>query len=241
MIGRTGALCFAFLMIAAPGVSWAEVPRFSVAAGVWFPEWKISMGGEELSSEYGAVVEPAVAMGWGKAFSGVRLGTSGFSLGDNQICDRNRSDCVRLFNLKADLFQLEFAAGYSPVSWLGSYVGILYQRQDITYLSESGKVALHQSLSTGEAGVLVQFPVRRGGELLYGKAAFVGLEMKDTIGGLLEGGVGYPLRRVPVMLSMMLKYQSFYYKSNDFRLEDVGRTRTRDTWLGLSAGVSYQF
>ena len=58
------------------------------------------------------------------------------------------------------------------------------------------------------------------------------------MGGIFEIGAAYPFRKMPLTLAVSLQYRNFYYNENAFEIEEIGQTRTRDTFFGLSVGIT---
>lgn len=236
------ALLLAFVIVLGPaGVVRAQPWRFTAGAGAWVPQWIIGVGQDRIKSDYAVAPEISLDLRRDRLFGGLRFGMARFSFHDDEVCSSNKSNCTRILGLRSDFRQWEAVTGYAPWPWIGAYVGLLVQNQELRYRTETSRVTTRQDLASGTAGLIFNTPVGQRGDFFFGKAAFVGLEMQDSIGGIFELGTALTFKRLPVIFLMTLRYQNFYYKSNDLVVDPIDHTRTRDSLLGLSAGIRYGF
>ena len=239
LIKRIGSGGLVFLMVSAfCGTSWGQDIKLTLGAKAWFPSWKIDLGTDEISSDLEAVVIPSIGLHRQETFAWIQLGVGRFSFEDGTICPSTGTNCVRISDVEGDLLQLETALGYSIFPWLAPFVGFLYEDQKIKYRLPQGNLEVNQTLSSAMAGFLIRSPIRGRGDVLYGKFALVGLKLQEAVGGIFEIGAAYPFRKIPLTLAVALQYRNFYYGENEFKIEEIGRTRTRDTFFGLSVGIT---
>jgi hypothetical protein len=223
----------AVFLSTAPDVSASDLRLSAGLKGGW-SRWGIKLGGDRITSGFAPVGGGEIGLNKGPLFAGLQFTAGRFTFGDRTLCSGGA--CQRTDNGSAERYQVESGIGWYAQPWLGPYIGYLYQNQRLNFtLSADGESTTRQTIGLFLVGVLLNRSWLGQRAAVYGNLSAVGLGSGDGLGGLGEAGISYAARTFPIGFTFSIRYQFFHFDRQELVLN--GMSRTRDEWIGFTAGV----